>query len=504
MGYLLGIDLGTSGAKAVLFDRDGEMIAGHTEGYRLYQPRNGWAEQDPEDWWRAVSSAIRSVLSHSRVHPEEIRGIGLSGQMHGVVMLDQDGAVLRRAIIWCDGRTQEQCDQITETLGEERLIEITANPALPGFSAGKILWVRQWETELYQKCRHILLPKDYIRYRLTGAFATEVSDASGTNLFDVPERCWSKAVLEALEIRPDLLPRMHESTDITGTVTALAAGETGLAKGTPVVGGAGDNAAAAVGTGTVTEGTAFTTIGTSGVVFSHSKQPRIDRKGRIHTFCAAVPGEWDVMSCTLAAGLSLQWLRDQLYGGAGGQPDGDAYAQMMREAMRSPIGANKLLFLPYLMGERSPILDADARGAFVGLSNIHTRKDLIRAVMEGITYSQRQCLDVFRELGIPIRTMMMCGGGAASPFWQQMLADVYGCPVSTVSSKEGAALGAALLAGVGVGMWPSVEEACSHVLHVKGERHPDQEASMAYEPYYQLYCTLYPALQQTYRTLADL
>lgn len=507
MEYLLGIDVGTSGAKTALFDCSGAIAASHTEEYPLYQPQNGWAEQDPEDWWQAVRRSIPEVLRKSGVRPEQIRGVGLTGQMHGVVLLDEAGAVLRRAILWCDGRTQRQCDGITQTLGHERLISITANPALPGFSAGKILWVRENEPELYQRTRHILLPKDYIRYRLTGEFATEVSDASGTNLLDVPGRRWSKEVLDALQIDPALLARMHESTDITGEVSRLAAEETGLAAGTPVVGGAGDNAAAAVGTGVVTQGRAFTTIGTSGVIFAHTDGVHIDGEGRVHTFCAAVPGAWSVMSCTLAAGLSLQWFRNQLCGEEREKAQAlhaDPYDLMMAEAAQRPIGANKLLFLPYLMGERSPILDAGARGAFIGLSGIHTKADMIRAVVEGVTYSQRQCLDVFREMDIAVGEMLLCGGGSASPFWRQMLADVYGCPVGTVSSKEGPAFGAAILAGVGTGLWPTVEEACRQVVQVRERQDFDARAAAAYEPYYQLYRALYPALRQSYQTLSGL
>lgn len=308
--YLLGIDLGTSGTKTVLFDTEGNAVASALEEYPMYQPKNGWAEQDPADWWNAARHTIRAVLEQSGADPSSVRGLGISGQMHGLVMLDESGTVLRNSIIWCDQRTEEECREITEKVGAQRLIEITANPALTGFTASKILWVRNHEPELYAKCRHILLPKDYVRYMLTGEFATEVSDASGMQLMDVANRCWSEEVLEKLDIDPSLLARMYESPEITGTVTAEAAALTGLREGTPVVGGAGDNAAAAVGTGVVEEGRAFTTLGTSGVVFAHSNTVTIDPKGRVHTFCSAVPGCWTVMSCTLAAGLSLKWFRD--------------------------------------------------------------------------------------------------------------------------------------------------------------------------------------------------
>ncbi len=507
MEFLLGIDLGTSGTKTVLFDPSGTPVASHTVEYPLHQPRNGWAEQDPEDWWRAARETIQAVLAKSGASPAAVKGIGISGQMHGLVMLDGQGQVLRPAILWCDGRTQKQCDEITARIGADKLLSISANPALPGFTAGKLLWVREHEPEIYEKCRHILLPKDYIRYKLTGEFATEVSDASGMNLLDVPRRAWSGELLSALEIDPAWLGRMYESCEVTGTVTRAAAQSTGLAPGTPVAGGAGDNAAAAIGTGVVETGRAFTTLGTSGVIFAHADEVTIDPKGRVHTFCSAVPGKWTVMSCTLAAGLSLQWFRNQFCAAEREAAAGmgrDPYELMTTQAQRSPIGANRLLYLPYLMGERSPLLDSDARGGFIGLSAIHTKGDLIRAVMEGVAYSQRQCLDVFREMGVDVSDMAVCGGGGRSPFWRQMLADVYGCPVKTIASAEGPALGAAILAGVGAGMYASVPEGCAAAVRTGECQQPEPERSAAYEPYYQLYRGLYPALRDSFHTLAAL
>ncbi|MBC5737446.1 xylulokinase [Lawsonibacter faecis] len=507
MEYLLGIDLGTSGAKTVLFDTVGVPIASHTAAYPLRQPRNGWAEQDPHDWWRAVQETVGAVLAESGADPSSIRGVGLSGQMHGLVLLDAQGHVLRDAILWCDGRTQAQCDEITDAVGRERLLSITANPSLPGFTAGKILWVREHESERYERCRHILLPKDYIRYKLTGEFATEVSDASGMNLLDVRGRRWSGEILSALDIDPALLGRLYESCEVTGAVTHAAAEATGLSPGTVVVGGAGDNAAAAVGTGVVDTGKAFTTLGTSGVIFAHADQVAIDPRGRVHTFCSAVPGAWTVMSCTLAAGLSLQWFRNNFCAAeteAAANLGLDPYELMTAQAERSPIGANRLVYLPYLMGERSPLLDSDARGAFIGLSAIHTKPDLIRAVLEGVVYAQRQCLDVFREMGVDVRDMAACGGGARSPLWRQMLADVYGCGVKTAASAEGPALGAAILAGVGAGVYGSVAQGCAAAVRSGGVQAPDKTRSAAYEPYYRLFCELYPALRGSFRTLAGL
>ena len=507
MKYLIGIDVGTSGTKTVLFDETGDVLASSTVEYQMYQPQNGWAEQDPADWWNASVSTIKDVISQSGINPAGISGIGLSGQMHGLVMLDENGQVLRNSIIWCDGRTQKECDEITEKIGAKRLIEITANPALTGFTASKILWVRKNEPEIYAKCRHILLPKDYVRYMLTGEFATEVSDASGMQLLDVPNRCWSKEVCDKLDIDMSLLAKMYESPDVTGKITAAASNLTGLSTGTVVVGGAGDNAAAAIGTGTVLDGRAFTTIGTSGVIFAHSSKVAIDPEGRVHTFCAAVPGAWTVMSCTLSAGLSLQWFRNNFCAAEISTANGlniDPYVLMDEQAGTIAIGADRLLFLPYLMGERSPLLDSNARGAFFGLSNIHTRQHLLRAVMEGVVYSQRDCLDVLRGMGVKFSEMLACGGGGTSPLWRQMLADVYNCPVSTVASKEGPALGAAILAGVGSGIFSSVEDGCKKLTNTSPPQFPIKENSEKYEPFYQLYKSLYPCMKNSFAALAAL
>ena len=507
MKYLLGIDLGTSGTKTVLFDERCALVASSNIEYPMSQPHNGWAEQNPEDWWRAAAGTIQDVLAQSGVAAEDIVSIGISGQMHGLVMLDGAGRVLRPSIIWCDQRTAEECRWMTERAGADKLIEITANPALTGFTASKILWVRKHQPEIYSQCRHILLPKDYLRYKLTGDFATEVSDASGMQLLDVPNRCWSEELLGLLEIDPALLARVYESPEVTGTVSSEAAELTGLSVKTRVVGGAGDNAAAAVGTGVVTDGKAFTTIGTSGVVFAHTSALSIDPKGRVHTFCCAVPGAWHVMGVTQAAGLSLKWFRDQFCHAEMLAADGlgeDPYVLMDKQAGRVPIGANRLLYMPYLMGERTPHLDADCRGAFIGLSGVHTRQDLLRAVMEGVVFSLRDCVEVLCGMDVSPCEMLACGGGGSSPLWRQMLADVYGCPVRTVQSKEGPALGAAILAGVGAGLYRSVPEACAELIQVNAPQNPIAENRKAYEPYYQLYTSLYPALRERFAELAKL
>ena len=507
MSYLLGIDIGTSGAKTVLFRENGEVAASHTEDYPLFQPHNGWAEQDPLDWWEAVKLGCAAVLDQSGVQPGEIAGVGLSGQMHGLVMLDEQDQVLHPAILWCDQRTGEECRDIERLVGLDRLIAITANPPLTGFTASKILWMQKHHPDLYERCAHILLPKDYIRLRLTGEYATEVSDASGMQLLDIPHRCWSQEVLSKLSIDPAMLGRVYESPEVTGVISRQAAEETGLKEGTPVVGGAGDNAAAAVGTGTVRDGLAFTTIGTSGVVFSHTSQPVIDPKGRVHTFCCAVPGAWHVMGVTQGAGLSLKWFRDQFCAAevqTAYSMETDPYVLMDQEAALSPIGANRLYYLPYLMGERTPHLDLNARGVFFGLSAMHQRRDLLRAVMEGVTYSLKDCLSIFEEMGLAIGRMAACGGGGSSPFWRQMLADAFGCPIVTLRSKEGAALGAALLAGVGAGVYPSVEAACDQVIGLSGRQEPDPAASQRYQALYPLYRQLYPALRESFEALGRL
>ncbi len=505
MEYLIGIDLGTSGTKTVLFDKMGKVISSASVEYPMFQEKNGWAEQEPADWWHAAADTIRTVIEKSGIDAGEVKGVGISGQMHGLVMLDRDGKVLRRSIIWCDQRTAAECEEITEKVGAKRLIEITANPALTGFTASKILWVRNHEPETYAKCAHILLPKDYVRYMLTDDFATEVSDASGMQLLDVPNRCWSKEVLEKLDIEESLLAKVYESPEVTGSITEEAAKLTGLKAGTPVVGGAGDNAAAAVGTGVVRDGKAFTTIGTSGVVFAHTDHISIDPKGRVHTFCCAVPGAWHVMGVTQGAGLSLKWFRDNFCAEEKRTAEGmgvDPYFLMDREAERSPIGCNKLLYLPYLMGERTPHLDPDCRGVFFGLSAIHTKYDMLRAVMEGVTYSQRDSVEILRGMGVELQEMLACGGGGSSPLWRQMLADVYNCPVKTVKSKEGPALGAAILAGVGAGLYPSVQEACDAMIQTNEPQEPISENVPRYDAFYQVYRSLYPALKENFKQLA--
>lgn len=508
MRYLLGVDLGTSGTKTVLFDENGQTIASKTIEYPLLQPKNGWAEQDPKCWYDATINSIKAVLTESKVNNHDVVALSIAGQMHGLVMLDKNGKVLRNAILWCDARTQKQCDEITTLVGKKRLIEINANPALTGFTAPKILWVRENEPEIYKQCATILLPKDYVRYMLTGQKAQEISDASGTNLLDITKRQWSQEILDKLSIDKSLLPPLVDSEAIAGTITKEIAELTGLKEGTIVAGGAGDNAAAALGTGVCKEGDAFVTLGTSGVIFAHTNKPAIDPLGRVHTFCAAVKNSWTAMSCTLAAGLSLRWMRDELYSKEKLEEEAkgeDVYNLMTAKASDIPLGSDGLIYLPYLMGERSPVLDANARGVFFGLSAMHTKAHMTRAVLEGITLSQRHNLEVLHEMEIVPKNLTACGGGARSPFWRQLLADILKCKIVTTTSKEGPALGAAILAGVAAGIFPSVEEGCKKLVKLSDQSsQEDKVASAKYDEVYKLYSFLYPTMRPAFAKLATL
>src|SRR5437764_9023603 len=465
----LGIDVATGGTRALLIDAEGRVTASSTvEHVPFASPQTGWAEQDPRDWWRAATLAIREVLS--KIKPEEISAIGFSGQMHGAVLLDEHDEVLRPSIIWCDRRTSAQCVAITAKIGAMRLIDLTCNPVLTGFTLPKMLWVRELEPELWRQARSVLLPKDYVRLRLTGDKATEFADGSGTLLFNVAGRKWSHAMLAATEIDEALLPRVYESPEITGVISSAGAATTGLREGTPVVAGGGDQAAGAVGMGIVRPGSVSATIGTSGVVFAAIDKPALDPKGRVHTFCHAVPGRWHVMGVTQGAGLSLRWFRDQF--GAGNEDGRDPYDRLSEEAAHAPAGADGLLWTPYLMGERTPHLDPHARGALVGLTAQHTRAHVIRAILEGVAFSLRDTLTIFGELSVPVKSIRLGGGGARSPLWRQIQADVYGIAVELIEAEEGGAYGAGLLAGVGTGTWKTVEAACAGVVRVASRVEP--------------------------------
>src|SRR4051794_10585721 len=485
----LGIDIGTGGTRALLIDERGAVRAGCTsvhEDMTMAQPL--WAEQRPENWWDAAVDAIRGVLAQGKVSGAEVRTIGLSGQMHGLVLLDAAGAVIRPSLIWCDQRSQPQVDAVNAKLGRDAVLRYIANPVLTGFTLPKLLWVRDNEPANFERARKMLLPKDYIRYKLTGEFATEVSDASGTAVFDVVNRRWSFEMMDALGLDRSLLPECRESIEVSGQITSEVAALTGLAAGTPVVGGGGDQASSAVGNGIVEPGVVSCTLGTSGVVFAHMEQVAYDPAGRVHTFCHAVPGKWHVMGVTQGAGLSLQWFRNQLAPGV-------TYDALTAEAATAPAGAQGLYWLPYLMGERTPHLDAAARGGWIGITASHRRADLIRAVIEGVSYSQRDCLDIVESLGVVVDSVRASGGGATSPFWRQLLASVLNRRVVTLETQEGSAYGAALLALAGSGEHGSVEEVCSVAIRETESVAPCADDAAIYAKGHITYQRLYPALK---------
>jgi xylulokinase len=492
---LLGIDVGTGGSRALLVDERGRVVASATVEHAPFaSPRTGWAEQDARDWWRASERAVREVLRADGVRAEDVACVGLSGQMHGAVLLDERDEPLRPSIIWCDVRTHEQCRALTEQVGAERLIQLVSNPALEGFTLPKMLWVREREPEVWERVRTVLLPKDYVRLRLTGEKATDVADASGTLLFDVSRRKWSVEMLELAGIERSLLPRAYESQEVSGRVSAEGAQATGLREGTPVVAGAGDQAAGAVGMGIVRPGAVSATIGTSGVVFAATDRPALDPRGRVHTFCHAVPERWHVMGVTQGAGLSLRWFRDQF--GAGHEDGRDPYERLSEEASSVPPGSDGLLWAPYLMGERTPHLDPHARAALVGLNASHRRAHVVRAILEGVAFSLRDTLTIFAEMGVPVESIRLGGGGARSKVWRQIQADVYGREVELVEADEGAAYGAALLAGVGGGAWGSVNEACAAAVRVRERTPPDAESARVMDERYRIFQSIYPALRR--------
>jgi xylulokinase len=485
----LGLDVSTTGAKALLIDEAGTVVSSATVELPLSTPKPLWSEQDPHDWWDGISRSIRLALTEAGARGVQVRGVGLTGQMHGLVLLDAAGNVLRPAILWNDQRTGAQCDEIRARLGKARLIQLTGNDALTGFTAPKILWVREHEPEIYARVAHILLPKDYVRYRLTGDYATDKAGASGTLLVDIKSRDWSADVLDALDIPAEWLPKTHEGPQVTGQVSTDAAKATGLAPGTPVVGGGGDQSAQAVGVGAVEPGIVALTLGTSGVVFASTGRPFVEPEGRLHAFCHAVPGRWHLMGVMLSAAGSLRWYRDTLVPGA----DFDA---LLAPATGVAPGSEGLLFLPYLTGERTPYPDPLARGAFVGLTVRHTQAHMTRAVLEGVAFGLRDSFELIKSAGLAeIRQVRVSGGGAKSPLWRQILADVLGVELVTVNTTEGAAYGAALLAGVGAGGWPNVDAACQGTVHVTGATRPQPKVGATYDGAYGSYRQLYPALR---------
>jgi xylulokinase len=489
MTYYMGIDISTTSAKALIVDVAGKVVAVGNTAQPISQPYPLWSEQNPTDWWDGVVKSIRQALSIANLRGEDIDAIGLTGQMHGLVMLDEAGRVLRPAILWNDQRTQTQCDWITEKIGFERLIQLTGNRALTGFTAPKMVWVRDNEPDIYAQCAHMLLPKDYIRYKLTGEYAMDVSDAAGTSLLNVEKRTWSTEVLNALDIPPNWMPTLYEGTGITGQITPTIAELTGLRAGTPVMAGGGDQAAGAVGMGAVDANIIGLTVGTSGVVFAPLAQYAYEPAGRLHAFCHAVPHMWHFMGVMLSAAGSLQWYRDTLASHM-------SFADLLAEAEQAPAGCDGLFFLPYLTGERTPHPDPNARGAFIGLTSRHTRAHLTRAVLEGVAYGLKDGFTLIANAGLPTDfSVRMSGGGAQSPFWQGIIADVLGAPLDNVNTPEAGAFGAALLAMVGAGAYATVQEACGATIQTGLRVHPSHDQTV-YADLYPTYQALYPAIKQ--------
>ncbi|MBM3786061.1 MAG: xylulokinase [Acidobacteria bacterium] len=490
--YWLGVDIGTGGSRALLVDELGKIRAARTvehDGMRMEKPL--WAEQHPDNWWAAARQAIREVLAESG--GGDVKGVALSGQMHGLVILDAAGAVIRPSLIWCDQRSQAQVDAINQKAGRQKILDCIANPVLTGFTLPKLLWVRDNEPANYEKVRRLLLPKDYIRYKLTGEFATEVSDASGTALFDVVNRRWSLELAGILGIDPAILPTVVESQEQTGVISQAAAEATGLRVGTPVFGGGGDQAASAIGNGIVEPGIVSDTIGTSGVVFAHMDNVAYDPAGRVHTFCHAVKNKWHVMGVTQGAGLSLQWFRNQLASNA-------SYDSITAAAAESPAGAKGLFWLPYLMGERTPHLDSQCRAAWIGLTAAHTRNDMARAILEGVCYSQKDCLDIVQSLGCAVESVRLSGGGARSAFWKQLFAGVFNKRIVVLETQEGSAYGAALLAMAGSGHFAGAVQACRATVREVETVQPPAEAAF-YQRAHAVYRSLYPALREAYKAI---
>jgi xylulokinase len=477
-----------------LIDEKGRVVASGTHEHAAFaSPQDGWAEQDPLDWWRACGSAVKRALHQAGAKPEDVACVGFSGQMHGAVMLDASGSVIRPAIIWCDQRTEKQSRELEQSFGLSRIIQLTCNPPLTNFTLTKLLWVRENEPQNFARIRYVMLPKDYIRYRLTGDRAIDMADASGTLMLDVANRRWSAEVLSGAKVPQEWLPALYESPEVCGKLSKEGAEATGLKIGTPVVAGAGDQAAGAVGMGIVRAGVVSATIGTSGVVFAATDRPALDPHGRLHTFCHAIPGRWHVMGVTQAAGLSLRWFRDQF--GSGKDDGRDPYERLSDEAASVPAGAENLFWAPYLMGERTPHLDPNVRGALVGISPSHTRAHIVRAIQEGVAFSLKDTFSIFEEMKVPVTKIRLGGGGARSNVWRQIQADVYAHEVELVEAEEGAAYGAAILAGVGARHWNTVDEACDAIVRVAVRVAPQAESCKLLQKNYSVYRRIYPALR---------
>ncbi|EET86756.1 xylulokinase [Clostridium carboxidivorans P7] len=491
----LGIDLGTSSVKLIIMNEKGEILASVSKDYDISYPKVGWAEQNPNDWWNSTKAGIKELINNHNIKPETIDGISFSGQMHGLVILDSNNKVLMPAILWCDQRTQKQCDYLNKEFGQDKLSKYTGNVALTGFTFPKLLWVKENKLDIYAKIAHIMLPKDYISFKLTGIFASDVSDASGTIMFDVENRKWSKEILDLFEIKENVLPKVYESYEVIGNVSKKVSNETGLSTSTKVIAGAGDQAAGAVGTGTVNSGILSVALGTSGVVFASSEKFYVDNENRLHSFCHA-NGKWHQMGVILSAASSLKWWVDNV--------SGDIFEKLLSEAESSTVGSNKLFFLPYLIGERTPYNDPCAKGSFIGLNITHKRGDMTRAILEGVSFALRDSLEILRTLNVDMKEVRISGGGSKSKLWRQIIADVFNLNVSIINSKEGPAYGAAILAAVGCKLFNSVDEACEALIKTTDITEPIRENVEKYDKLYKIYSSLYTCLKDKFREIDNL
>lgn len=495
--YFIGIDLGTSSVKIIVVDTNGKVIETVSKSYKISYPNIGWAEQNPEDWWYSTTEGIKEILAKSDLQSEDIKGLGFSGQMHGLVLLDKDNKVLMPAILWCDQRTQKECDYLNNVIGKDKLSKYTGNIALTGFTAPKILWVKKNRKDIYDNIAKIMLPKDYLRFKLTGVFATDVSDASGTLMFNVENRKWSKEMLNILELKEEVLPKVFESFQVTGKISEEATKITGLSKATVVVAGAGDQAAGAVGTGTVDSGIVSVALGTSGVVFACNEKFSVDRENRMHSFCHS-NAKWHQMGVMLSAASSLQWWNDNI----NIDTTTNSFDILLSEAENAVVGSKGLIYLPYLIGERTPYSDPDAKGGFIGLNITHKRGDMTRSILEGVCFGLRDSLEILKSLGVEIKEVRVSGGGSVSKLWRQILADVFNLQVCSINSTEGPAYGAAILAAVGCGLYDNVDEACSALIKITDITEPIKKDVEKYNEIYKIYTSLYGCLKEQFKELS--
>lgn len=494
----LGIDLGTSSVKIIIMDNGGKVIESVSKSYPIDYPEVGWAQQNPEDWWNSTKEGIKELLSKESINAKDINGIGLSGQMHGLVLLDENDKVLMPAILWCDQRTEKQCDYLNNEFGQDKLSKYTGNKALTGFTIPKVLWVKENRPEIYSKISHMMLPKDYINFKLTGNFASDVSDASGTLMFDVENRKWSKEMIDLLEIDEKVLPKVYESWEVIGNISEEVSNEIGLSTETVVVAGAGDQAAGAVGTGTTDTGVLSVALGTSGVVFACDEKFSVDKENRLHSFCHS-NGKWHQMGVMLSGASCLQWWAETV-----NSDIPNVYDKLLSEASEAPVASNKLFFLPYLMGERTPHSDANAKGSFIGLNITHKRGDMTRAILEGVCFGLRDSLEILKSLDVEVKEVRVSGGGSRNKLWRQILADIFNLNVCVINSTEGPAYGAAILAAVGCGQFTSVDDACKALIKITDTAEPIAENAEKYNKAYNIYSSLYYCLKDKFQEISNL